>query len=61
MTYLKPCPFCGCHADITGGVRGSANIFYVHCTNCNSIGEKFGSKWEDEAKIKAIEAWNKRI
>ena len=44
---LKSCPFCGSKASLTGGVRGSANVFYVSCDSCNAIGEKFGSKFED--------------
>lgn len=60
MEELKNCPFCGGVASLTGGFRGSRNIFYVQCNECNSIGEKFGSKFEDEVKQSAINAWNKR-
>lgn len=58
---LLPCPFCGGDAMLTGGARGSANVFYVSCNSCNAIGEKFGSKFEDEVKQQARDAWNKRI
>ncbi len=57
---LKPCPFCGSEAFLTGGFRGSLNIFYIVCGKCNAIGEKFGSKCEEGTREQAIKAWNKR-
>ena len=57
---LKACPFCGHNASIVRGCRSSQNIFYIRCNICEAIGEKFSSKVPDEAKLQAIEAWNKR-
>jgi Lar family restriction alleviation protein len=50
---LKPCPFCGGEAELTGY---RAPEFWVHCPQigCKASTEAFGSK------DKAIAAWNTR-
>jgi hypothetical protein len=50
---LKPCPFCGGEAELTGY---RAPEFWVHCPQigCKASTEAFGSK------ERAIAAWNTR-
>ena len=55
MPDLKPCPFCGCEAEVTdtySEYRGPYSI--VFCSSCGAVGPKRRFK-ED-----AIEAWNIR-
>lgn len=58
---IKHCPFCGGYPSLIKGIRGSEHILYISCELCGASGEKFGSKFEQEARKEAIEAWNKRI
>ena len=54
MYRLKPCPFCGGKAEITGINNG--NPFIVWCDKC---GLEFGID-KDYYLYQVIEAWNRR-
>ena len=49
MEELKPCPFCGCNAKVSGDFPACE----VYCTNC-------GAGIERDYRSEAIEAWNGR-
>lgn len=52
---LKPCPFCGCEAEIKRHTD-IASGFYVVCTNCpTDVGRMWFWKRQD-----AVNAWNRR-
>lgn len=72
---LKPCPFCGATMDhlcvdrqldittISPGVANvgyDANFYKVVCLKCRACGGNCWGDTVDEAKLKAIEAWNRR-
>lgn len=48
---LKPCPFCGGEAHMSGGGK----VFWVNCRGCKIDMHICDTKKE------AIEAWNKRV
>ena len=47
---LKPCPFCGGEAELSGDDGAS----WVVCVNCNARGEWYNPEW------KAARQWNAR-
>lgn len=51
MSKLKPCPFCGGEAELTGF---DAPEYWVWCPNCKA------STDAHTGKMNAIEAWNTR-
>ena len=58
---LKPCPFCGGKARVTGSFE-----VYGECRECGAEGEHFYVRpiygdSEKAAKKKASEAWNRRV
>jgi len=73
---LKPCPFCGATdhllhvdrqldismiGDCVANVGYSGNFYKVVCLKCRACG---GNEWEDtkeDAKQKAVVAWNRRV
>lgn len=64
---LKPCPFCGEDRmlDVQASERdGRSDCKYtakVVCLNCFASACIHGFDWfEDEAKDKAVRAWNRR-
>ena len=52
MSELKPCPFCGGEAELTGF---EAPEYWVWCPNCKA------STDAHTCKQPAIEAWNTRV
>lgn len=50
---LKPCPFCGCEAEVEPP-RPEDPWFYAHCTNC------FAQSDGCESEVHAREFWNMR-
>lgn len=53
---LKPCPFCGCRAEIHGDFpHGSLGI---HCTNRGCIKDINGGRYSNKEEL--IKAWNTR-
>jgi Lar family restriction alleviation protein len=58
---LKPCPFCGCKAEVESGkaniTMSSGDVFVVKCTN---IGCNAAIYFEFETEQEAISAWNHR-
>lgn len=54
---LKPCPFCGCKAEIISeGTCSGHNLIWVECVECNCR----TSGYEDNEK-EAIKRWNRRV
>lgn len=53
LNVLKPCPFCGGEAKAQNSFIG---ICTIYCKKCGAIVSFNGN----EAKPKAIEAWNRR-
>ena len=65
---IKSCPWCGSSASlVTESINGYPGNFeyYIKCTKCEAIAPK--GKFNDislsveEAKHKALDAWNRRI
>lgn len=57
MTKLKPCPFCGCKAELREHVfHNLPSTFSVSCNVCGA-----GIKPFHNTKEQAIEAWNRRV
>ena len=70
MTKLKPCPFCGGDAYLNQryNSRGRVNMIFAQCDFCGSRGRIFSSytdaaedNWQNDACVKATNAWNKRV
>ena len=57
MTELKPCPFCGCSAEImempNGGLR---MLYWVECRGCFT---KSQTSFDNASA--SITAWNRRV
>lgn len=52
---LKPCPFCGCKAEILrGNSYGLAILYEPHCSKCECGVGIYNTEAE------AVEAWNWR-
>jgi len=55
MEELKPCPFCGYHAELRiVGIGGYKTAHEVRCPNCG-VGTDY-----DEDKQGVIDVWNTR-
>jgi Lar family restriction alleviation protein len=56
--YIKPCPFCGGKAEVSGCNKGSK----VECRDCGASTKYHldGIETNDTSMKMAIEAWNKR-
>ena len=72
MTNPKPCPFCGSvNVDVYPFYIENESGFSVFCDRCATIGPEVAEEpednWDwnedipDEAKEKAIVAWNRRV
>lgn len=61
MANLKPCPFCGGRAEISGGKYDGKSTSYVECARCMAMGEFFFVSPEYASNDRAIEAWNRRV
>ena len=57
---LKPCPFCGYEAEISGGRFDGKATSYVMCKRCGAMGEFFFVSPKYASDDRAIEAWNRR-
>lgn len=57
MAELKPCPFCGCKAEILQDRLNIVGIEYVYHVECSLCGAKSGGAL---SKQQAIEKWNWR-
>jgi Lar family restriction alleviation protein len=57
---LKPCPFCGCKAEIKRYVGFAFEQAYVVCTNCEARTKMIDPSLKYCANDKAAELWNKR-
>ena len=67
-TKLKSCPFCGekelleVYAEPRGDREKCIWNAYVVCLICHGRASNHGFDWtEEEAKDKAIRAWNRRV
>ena len=60
MIDLKPCPFCGCDAQLDHDQVGFNLYSKVRCVNCHCSTKKFGISTKVSSDELAIEAWNKR-
>ena len=56
---LKPCPFCGGEAALHK-IAFFKHEAYVRCKTCGVRTLEFSSATMEDAKLKAIEAWNRR-
>lgn len=57
MDNLKPCPFCGCEADLSNvsvETKDGKKLWSVECTDCGVILDRV-------TKEEAVEAWNHRV
>ena len=61
MNKLKPCPFCGCDAELSSEKFDGKETSYVVCKHCGSQGEFFFVSPRYASAIRAIEAWNRRV
>jgi len=61
MIDLKPCPFCGCDAQLDHDQVGFNLYSKVRCVNCHCSTKKFGISTKVSSDELAIEAWNKRV
>lgn len=60
MDELKPCPFCGCKANITetyipneSFYKPATRIYNLRCSKCRA--EMHGERYRD-----LVKAWNRR-
>ena len=66
MEEMKPCPFCGKDHIVINAYEHSDRdvckwVCSVFCANCFAGTSNHGFDWtEDEAKEKAVKAWNRR-
>ena len=70
MAELLPCPFCGGIAGISVAPLWGTEGFVVKCKECFATSKRVianhpnamgtGILTEEQAKTKAIEAWNRR-
>lgn len=54
---LKPCPFCGCKAEISQSrleIKGLGYVYHVECRLCSAKSGGFLDKQQ------AIKNWNRR-
>jgi len=59
MNELKPCPFCGCEAELEEHARKIGKRFFeVHCPNnsCRVVVRTSNMETREDA----VELWNKR-
>lgn len=57
---IKPCPFCGCDAEIKDWTSGYESGTYILCKTCGaciSEGVEDGDGWRQ----RAIKKWNRRV
>lgn len=57
---LKPCPFCGGEAELTGRyIKGGANNYqyFIRCKRCKARPQAYNTFRKSE---RAIEEWNRR-
>ena len=58
MEELKPCPFCGGHANIVTVTRHiKNNLIVVKCDLCGASTKTFSENKEETATF----AWNRRV
>lgn len=67
MPELKPCPFCGCNADLWSKYAKYGYFLFCQCDFCEArtkgfkLGYDLPEDWANsKAAQKAIEAWNSR-
>lgn len=67
QSTLKPCPFCGCEAELVKDVHCAGHgdyveTTYVHCKDCGAKGPIFSDYDDDRANMtpNAIKGWNRR-
>lgn len=58
-TVLKPCPFCGSEATLSGGA-GEKLYDTVGCNNEDCYCPRFFIERDESNKEEMIEAWNRR-
>lgn len=61
---LKPCPHCGRWAFSVGTINKDTGntVYHVNCTGRDCMAQSFYcSKDPAEARLKAIERWNRRV
>ena len=60
---LKPCPFCGCEAEmnVNAGSHGyTPDIYCVICKRCGAKIEIVSNNYDD-LSMAVIDAWNRRV
>ena len=56
---LKPCPFCGGEAVLRTSVFFKHDA-YVRCKKCGAKSMSYPSASAEDARLRTIEAWNRR-
>lgn len=57
---LKPCPFCGGNAVLKHSVFVRFSAFVI-CKNCGVRTMEYTSNSLDDAKMLAMQIWNRRV
>lgn len=61
MSKLKPCPFCGCKANIQKRTFGdNTGYAFVSCESCGASTKNFHKSLDYCAVEEAIKVWNRR-
>jgi hypothetical protein len=54
---IKPCPFCGGVAEITGMNKTT----FIECCECGCRTPSYDDCWDDNPIVNAVKTWNTRV